>query len=464
MPVLYRRHTPRATRAPLVALLGSLLIASSAAALYGPQLSPRFTAIGTERFFEPDDGAPIPIEIDARGDFVLGAEASHEAASQAIRAWSAIPDTSSQFVDAGLTEDIARTCPGPSKIIFNDPDGILPPPTIDPDVPGQCRGVIAWAVTYKSSFESKTFAARTFNRTRCGFVVVNDGWEGCSNWTPCNLAEALTHELGHLLGLAHSSERDDEPNPDLRDAAMYFRAHFDGRCASVRSDDEAGARFLYPLEPPLTITTHSPLPDAFDGWSYDTALAVAGGTAPYTWSHVRGTADGLLVMPSGHLTGTPRRLGDLFVVARAQDAQGNRHDKILEVRVLPSLATPTAVETPTSTPPPSFTPSATSSPTSHPSPTPEATPSPAPSATIFASPTPSPTAGSTIACVGDCDRDGIVSVDEIVTLVNIAMGLLPLDRCTTGDTDFDGLITVDEILRSVTIALLGCQTLDSETS
>lgn len=461
MPDLYRRHPPRATRGPLVALLGSLLIAPSAAALYGPQLSPRFTAIGTERYFEPDDGTPIPVEIDARGDFVLGPEASHEAAAQAIRAWSNIPDTTLQFVDAGLTNDFARTCPGPNKIIFNDPDGILPPPTFDPDVPGQCRGVIAWAVTYKSSFESKGFAARIFSRTRCGFVVVNDGWEGCSNWTPCNLAEALTHELGHLLGLAHSSERDDEPNPALRDAAMYFRAHFDGRCASVRTDDEDGARFLYPVEPPLTITTHSPLPDAFEDSSYATALTVAGGTAPYTWSHVRGTADGLLVAPSGHLTGTPRRVGDLFVVARAQDTHGNRHDKILEVRVLPSLATPTPV--PTSTPEPSPTPDATSSPTSSPSPLLGNTPSPPPSATASASPTPSPTAGSTIACVGDCNADGIVSVDEIITMVSIALGLLPLDRCASGDTDFDGYVTVDEILRGVSLALQGCAALDSET-
>jgi hypothetical protein len=59
-------------------------------------------------------------------------------------------------------------------------------------------------------------------------------------------------------------------------------------------------------------------------------------------------------------------------------------------------------------------------------------------------------------CAGDCGGDGAVSVDEIVTLVNIALGILGVDRCDAGDLNGDGQITVDEILSAVADALGGC--------
>jgi hypothetical protein len=37
--------------------------------------------------------------------------------------------------------------------------------------------------------------------------------------------------------------------------------------------------------------------------------------------------------------------------------------------------------------------------------------------------------GAAPTCVGDCDDDGTVTVDEIVKGVNIALGELPLDQC-----------------------------------
>ncbi|MFI5396803.1 MAG: hypothetical protein ACHQ9S_14805 [Candidatus Binatia bacterium] len=59
-----------------------------------------------------------------------------------------------------------------------------------------------------------------------------------------------------------------------------------------------------------------------------------------------------------------------------------------------------------------------------------------------------------LVCVGDCDGDGQVSVDEILTIVNIALGNVPLSSCTAGNAN--GKITVDEILTAVNNALNGC--------
>jgi hypothetical protein len=80
--------------------------------------------------------------------------------------------------------------------------------------------------------------------------------------------------------------------------------------------------------------------------------------------------------------------------------------------------------------------------------------------TPFGLPTPTPTMGPTptptrprLRCVGDCDRDGSVSVDEIVVGVNILLGVQPTSRCLGFDENGDGEVTVDELILSVSTAL-----------
>ena len=59
-------------------------------------------------------------------------------------------------------------------------------------------------------------------------------------------------------------------------------------------------------------------------------------------------------------------------------------------------------------------------------------------------------------CVGDCHGSGTVTVDEILSMVNIATGTADLSTCAAGDADGSGSITVDEIIRAVHNALGGC--------
>jgi CSLREA domain-containing protein len=80
---------------------------------------------------------------------------------------------------------------------------------------------------------------------------------------------------------------------------------------------------------------------------------------------------------------------------------------------------------------------------------------PAPTATASATPTPTPRATATL-CVGDCNGDGIVTVNEIILMVDIALGYLPASACTAGDADHDGSVTISEIVAAVNSALNGC--------
>lgn len=62
-------------------------------------------------------------------------------------------------------------------------------------------------------------------------------------------------------------------------------------------------------------------------------------------------------------------------------------------------------------------------------------------------------------CNGDCDQRGAVTVDELVTLVNVALGTHSIELCANGDADGDGNITVDEITTATRRALDGCPTM-----
>lgn len=59
-------------------------------------------------------------------------------------------------------------------------------------------------------------------------------------------------------------------------------------------------------------------------------------------------------------------------------------------------------------------------------------------------------------CVGDCNKDGVVSIDELLVGINIALGNMMPNQCPTFDENGDGSVTVDELLAAVDAALNGC--------
>ena len=61
-----------------------------------------------------------------------------------------------------------------------------------------------------------------------------------------------------------------------------------------------------------------------------------------------------------------------------------------------------------------------------------------------------------VRCVGDCNWDSQVTIDELLRGVNVALGAAPLSACEMFDDDGAGTVTVDKVLRGVNNALHGC--------
>jgi hypothetical protein len=59
-------------------------------------------------------------------------------------------------------------------------------------------------------------------------------------------------------------------------------------------------------------------------------------------------------------------------------------------------------------------------------------------------------------CIGDCDDDGVVSIDNVILMINVALGTAPAGACAAGDADANGRIAIDELVAAVHAALVRC--------
>jgi hypothetical protein len=171
--------------------------------------------------------------------------------------------------------------------------------------------------------------------------------------------------------------------------------------------------------------------------------------------------------------------GPTIVKARVKDTFGNfGSEREIVVRIGDSVSpTPTFTRTPI---PPSPTATRTSTvtrtrtmpstlpPTRTPTRTRTATRTGTPTTTPGTPGTPTvtltpdgrtPTATQTRAprpCPSDCNGDGMVSIDELIATINIALTGGSLETCPAGDVNGDGVITVTDLVQAVNSALAGC--------
>ncbi len=126
-------------------------------------------------------------------------------------------------------------------------------------------------------------------------------------------------------------------------------------------------------------------------------------------------------------------------------------------RTATAAPSPTATSMPTITATATPTRAATATPTA----TATATASGSPTPTRTSSPTTTPTGSATATptrpvCVGDCNGDGSVTVDELVTGVNLFLDEAPLAVCPEFDVNGDGAVTVNEVVAGVNASLGPC--------
>lgn len=281
------------------------------------------------RWFEPDGNGQVVFYVNPAGapnwDY-------QDDIRQALNAWSSASGVKVKVVLGGVTGGCGvQGTDGQNSISFNNCDGYFAPSS-------GCSGILAvGGIVRYSTSDTRTVSGMTFYRGIEANVSFNP-YGLCNFANRCQLQESLTHELGHALGLGHSSDST---------ATMYAYAHFDGRCASVMSDDDTGISLVYPggsFDGALTIRTGSDLGAVKVERDYSVALEATGGMGSYRWTVVGGqTPPGLQISQSGFLYGTAVTSGSYTFSALVKDSSNNTAQKTFSILVQPPNPTPSVV-------------------------------------------------------------------------------------------------------------------------
>jgi len=179
------------------------------------------------RWSRPDRGEPLYYFWNPYG-FPNGGAVLLEAAERAAMEWTNVPGASVVLEIIDDTYICGLTVPGSNSEIAMDCKN---------EINGKgCRsGILALAAPHVSgSHEWKGTQYRTI--TSADIVLQDfDDTNQCPEFlNSATLANVLTHELGHTIGLAHSTERT---------ATMYGTYH--SGMGTLDADDRAGCLYLY---------------------------------------------------------------------------------------------------------------------------------------------------------------------------------------------------------------------------
>jgi hypothetical protein len=297
-------------------------------------LQPQFHVFpfDTARWFEPDSGQPVTFLIN--NDQAPASGVSDDI-NAAMTAWSTVQGSSLRVVNGGSTTNC--TVFGAGVADFDNCMGFFSGSS------GSCQNVLAEGGFNYDPSQSIVVNGTAFGRIIEGFLSLNP-FAACVFGDHCSLREVVTHEMGHSLGMGHSWDPSygGAPTAAEQAATMFYIAHFDGRCASLKDDDMNGIRFIYPgsggaggggLPPSISTTT---LTSGTVGVLYNATLQASRGTTPYTWSI--GTASGplppgLTLTPAGVIAGTPTTSGNFGFTVVVADAASHTDQADLSILI-----------------------------------------------------------------------------------------------------------------------------------
>lgn len=248
------------------------------------------------RYLLPDRGEPIEYLVDAQAlPAGLNLNQCLGAVTNAFAAWSAV--TGITFKYGGLQnfgQAAATVAIADQRIrvqlhdLFNF---ILSTSTL-----GQGGRSYAISGSFPNGGMGGRVVDQEFYPNNYGYVVLNH--RATSMQTLLTFEEVLCHEIGHVLGMAHSSVNQNETDPTLREAIMFYLAHADSRGATLGAYDPPVIRKAHPPAntPPygydrvMDVVTASPQPNvaginsvqisAFDRQNDALTLAMSGQAVP----------------------------------------------------------------------------------------------------------------------------------------------------------------------------------------
>lgn len=204
----------------------------------------------SSRFTDPDRGEPIPyvLDVDSLPSGITLAQATN-AVAQAFNAWAAVTSLKFRFDGFQSFGQGADTITDDSSRIWIQLH----------DTYNRINGTGTVGIGGRTARNGASpagwnlggnVAGNEFEKSITGYVVLESTAAALQNLT--TFTEVLTHEIGHALNLAHSSEVPTS-DPLLSDAIMYFQAHGDGRGATLSAYDIPVIQQIYPANtPPYT--------------------------------------------------------------------------------------------------------------------------------------------------------------------------------------------------------------------